>query len=349
MNTPISGKGRQSAASRQGIDTAPWYQETMRRSGLSLLSALAVSIAACSGQSGNTVAVVPTAPAATAPSAPPAPALGEGTADESESGSAPAEQDEDSADENGRAAQEAPARGFLGVDLELAALGETGVRVARVVPHSPAEQAGLLPGDLIERIENEAVTQPADVVGIVSSQAPGTRLGIALKRRGADRLIAVTLGARGAPEEILRQSFIGEPAPDLAELRIAKGSLVPTLAAQRGHVLLIEFWAADCMPCRALIPHMNQLHAIYAARGLNVLGITLSPVAAAARAATDLGMDYPIASDESERTSRAYQANATPMLFLLDRAGVVRDVIIGYDAPRLSKLDRLVDQLLAER
>jgi hypothetical protein len=37
------------------------------------------------------------------------------------------------------------------------------------------------------------------------------------------------------------------------------------------------------------------------------------------------------------------------MLFLLDRAGVVRDVIVGYDVPRLSKLDRLVDQLLTER
>jgi peroxiredoxin len=98
-----------------------------------------------------------------------------------------------------------------------------------------------------------------------------------------------------------------------------------------------------------MIPHMNDLHAQYAARGLRVIGVTSEPMARAASAATELGMDYSIASDESGKTTNAYKAHAIPAVFAIDRTGKVRDVMVGYDAARLGKFDQLVKALVAER
>ena len=178
----------------------------------------------------------------------------------------------------------------------------------------------------------------------ITQQALSERL-----RNFAGRLLAVTLGAAPERDEIYRMGFVDQPAPQFEALNAAKGNLATTLGAQRGHVVVVEFWSPDCVPCRALVPHMNQLHAQYAARGLRVIGITLEPVARAANAAAQLGIEYPVFSDENGRTTMAYQARAIPAVFVIDRTGTVRDVMVGYDARRLPKLDQLVNQLIAER
>lgn len=239
--------------------------------------------------------------------------------------------------------------GWLGVELEPAGPGEAGVRVARIVPHSPADKAGLLVGDVIQRLDNDPMSAPSDVVAAVGSRRGGSRIGVMLKRQNADRMLAVTLGAAPERDEIYRMSFVDQPAPQFEALNAAKGNLATTLGAQRGHVVVVEFWAPFCVACRALIPHMNQWHAQYAARGLRVIGITMEPVARAASAATELGMEYPVLSDENGKTTMAYQARAIPAVFVIDRTGTVRDVMVGYDATRLPKLDKLVNQLIAER
>ena len=217
------------------------------------------------------------------------------------------------------------------------------------MPKSPAEKAGLLAGDLITRLDEQSVGAPADVIGVVSRRQAGTRLGVALKRQNTDRLVAVTLGALPERDEIYRMTFVDQPAPDFEQLATASGSFKPTLAAQRGQVVVVEFWAPWCVACRALIPHMNQWHAKYASRGVRIVGITAEPVAQAASAATELGMKYAVASDESGKTIMAYQAMAIPAVFVIDRGGTVRDVMVGYDTVRLPKLDALVERLIAER
>jgi peroxiredoxin len=261
--------------------------------------------------------------------------------------------DDESADETpGPADPSEPTsgpRGWLGVELEPAGPGEAGVRVARVVPRSPAEQAGVLAGDVIQRLDNDPVSAPSDVIAAVGSRHGGSRVGLMLRRQNADRLLAVTLGAAPERDELYRMGFVDQPAPQFEALNAAKGNVATTLGAQRGHVVVVEFWSPDCVPCRALIPHMNQLHAQYAARGLRVMGITLEPVARAASAASELGIEYPIFSDENGRTTSAYQARAIPAVFVIDQTGTVRDVMVGYDARRLPKLDQLVSRLIAER
>lgn len=316
-----------------------------------ILAALAAI--ACGGSSTHRV-TVPPPPAAEAQS-PPAPSARAAQGDDLpplETALEPARPndvpDESAAQGQGGALTPAT-RGWLGVELEPAGPTEAGVRVGRVVPRSPADTGGLRAGDLIVRLDEQAVSSPADVIGVVSSHAAGSRLGVVLKRGTADRLLAVTLGSYPEQDQLYRMSFVDLPAPSFELLRTAKGSFTPTLSAQRGKVLVVEFWASWCVACRALIPHMNQLFARYASRGLSVLGITADPVAQAASAATDLGMEFPVASDETGKTMKAYDARAIPAVFVIDRRGTVRDVMVGYDPSRVGQVDALVERLLAER
>jgi peroxiredoxin len=245
-------------------------------------------------------------------------------------------------------APESSGRAWLGVELESAGPDQAGVRIIRVVPHSPAESAGLAPGDVIVRLDNDAVAAPGDVVAQVSTRRPASRVGVMLKRNGADRLIAVKLGAFPDQDELMRMTFVDQPAPAFELVQPAKGNVPPTLTSLRGQVVVLEFWAPWCVACRAMIPQMNQWYEKYSARGLHVIGITNETVARAATAATDLGMEYSILADESGKTSNAYQAHAIPAVFVIDRAGTVRDVMIGYDRDHFGKIDELMRKLLAE-
>jgi peroxiredoxin len=204
-------------------------------------------------------------------------------------------------------------------------------------------------GDVILKIDGDAVPSASHVVAAVQARKVGTQVGIVLKRGRADKLVAVQLGAAPEADELARMTFVDHPAPSFQELRAARGTFSPTLAAQRGQVVILEFWAPWCAACRLLIPHMNDWHAQYAARGLRAIGVTVESVTRAAAAATELGMDYSIASDESGKTTTAYRARAIPAVFAIDRTGNVRDVMIGYDPARLVKFDQLVKRLVAEK
>jgi len=290
-------------------------------------------------------AAKPPPAAVAAKPAPASPAPAEVATNEPEALEPPAVAEEAAPDED---PPEASGRGWLGVELESAAPDDVGVRVARVVPHSPADAAGLVPGDVIVRLDNDPVSTPGDVVAEVSTRHPLARIGVMLKRNGADRLIAVTLGAFPGQDELMRMQFVDQPAPPFELVQTAKGSVSPTLQSLRGQVVVLEFWAPWCVACRAMIPQMNQWHEKYSARGLHVIGITNDTVQRAATAATELGMEYAILSDETGKTSNAYQARAIPLVFVIDRSGTVRDVMVGYDRDHFEKLDRLMQKLLGE-
>lgn len=308
---------------------------------------LALGLVACgSPQPGPAVAVAPVPPPPSA-NAPPTVA-GKTTEPASQSEGASAD-DEAIVEDGDRDASSIGARkGWLGVELEAVGGGTPGVRVMRVIPRSPADQAGLTMGDVIERVDNQAVRVPSELVALISAKSPGSKVALMVKRGGGDRLLGATLGAFPQGDELVRMTFVDQPAPAFDALEVAQGSVTPTLGAQRGKVVLLEFWASWCVACRAMIPHMNQWHAQYQGRGLRVIGVTNERVARASLFARQLGMEFFILADPSSRTIRNYQASTIPAIFLIDRQGTVRDVMVGYDSRRLAQLDNMVQRLIAE-
>jgi thiol-disulfide isomerase/thioredoxin len=122
-----------------------------------------------------------------------------------------------------------------------------------------------------------------------------------------------------------------------------------SLSDFRGKVVLLDFWATWCSPCRASIPHLNGLSRKYRERGLEILGINLDqgdpgPVLAFRRA---MKIEYPILSGTPE-VMRAYGINPIPASFLIDRRGNIRAKLIGFNTAIEERMTLEIENLLNE-
>jgi len=239
--------------------------------------------------------------------------------------------------------------GWLGVELSTAPPGEAGVIVRDVLRSSPAERAGVTAGDRILRVDSAVVERPQDVVLRVSARRAGDRVGLSLMRGGSERLVPVVLTGRPDPDMLLKQAFMGAPAPAFRPLATVKGSVPTTLAELRGKVVIVDFWASWCVPCRMSVPTLNAWHDRYAAQGLVVIGVTMDAPDVALQASVEMGMDYAIASDPDGETTRVFKAFALPTMFVIDRDGKVRDALVGYSSDGLRKTETEVQALISAR
>ena len=247
--------------------------------------------------------------------------------------------------ESAQAQTQAPARrGWLGIAMESA---PDGVRVGHVIRGSPAEKAGVLEGDRLVRVVGKDVATPREVIALLSGHGEGEPVAVTLSRAGKDMALTVTLATFPAPDDILRMDRVGASAPTWTGIEPVGGAPA-SLASLRGRVVLLDFWATWCGPCRELAPELSALQARYGAQGLSVVGITTDPAEAAAAFKEHVDMRYPIAIDAHAETSRAYGVSALPTLFIVDKRGVVRDVGVGFDPDHGSQLEALVKTLLAE-
>jgi len=123
----------------------------------------------------------------------------------------------------------------------------------------------------------------------------------------------------GTPDGITE----GHRAPDF-QLEALDGSQV-SLREHEGQVVLINFWATWCDPCRAEI---LDLEAVYRARrdeGFAVLGVNSQETRGAIEPfVTEMGMSYPILLDESGRVSKTYRPTGLPMSVLVDQKGIIQ-------------------------
>ena len=239
------------------------------------------------------------------------------------------------------------APGWLGVELAKRE-GEAGVLIRSVMHGSPAERAGITDGDVVLTLDGENVGHPTELRARVMKAHAGARVSLGVRRGDTTRLFAVELEPMPSDDEVMRRNYVGERAPEFGSLDTVQGSFTPTLAGLKGRVVVVEFWASWCGVCHVMAPTLQGWQDRYSAQGLTVLGVTGDTVEVATRTAGELGMSYPLASDGSGNMLRAYRAYALPTLFVIDKQGKVRDVLIGYSTPRLREIEALVKKLIAE-
>jgi len=105
------------------------------------------------------------------------------------------------------------------------------------------------------------------------------------------------------------------------------------LADFRGQIVLLNFWASWCGPCRQEMPILEQLNRQYHAKGVTLLGINVEPDSAAAVSwlkATPV--TFPILFDTDSKVSNLYEVAGMPNTVIIDRKGQVRYIHRGYSA-----------------
>lgn len=134
---------------------------------------------------------------------------------------------------------------------------------------------------------------------------------------------------------------VGDEAPNF-QLRDLAGNLV-TLSQLRGKVVLLNFWATWCGPCRVEMPAMEQLYRTFPRREFEILAVSTDPQGAVVTRPfqQEMGFTFPILHDSEFRVGLTYGARTLPMTFMVDRQGVIRQKIFGardWDSPEARDL-----------
>ena len=111
---------------------------------------------------------------------------------------------------------------------------------------------------------------------------------------------------------MLRMDLVGAPAPAWTQGHPARPARRSSIAALKGKVMLIDFWASWCGPCRMLAPRLSSLKDKFGAQGLAVVGITTDDAEKAAVFAESMQMRYGVVVDKDGETSRAYGVTGLP-------------------------------------
>lgn len=139
----------------------------------------------------------------------------------------------------------------------------------------------------------------------------------------------------------------GAPAPTF-QLGSADGKAVD-LAGLKGKVVMINFWASWCGPCRKEMPILEQLNRQYRNKGLTLIGVNVEPDSQAAMdwlKATPVS--FPILFDTESKVSKLYQVAGMPNTVILDRKGTVRYIHRGYQAGAENEYLDQIRQLIRE-
>ncbi len=141
---------------------------------------------------------------------------------------------------------------------------------------------------------------------------------------------------------------VGEKAPDFTLKSMAGKNL--NLVEQRGNIILINFWASWCAPCRTEMPELQALQEKYQDLGFSVWAINVEQENQAGRKfLADLTLTFPIFFDAKNTLSATYQVAAMPTSIIVDRNGIVRFIFRGYKSGYEKKYAKAIKQLIREQ
>ncbi len=162
---------------------------------------------------------------------------------------------------------------------------------------------------------------------------------------------AATIRSGGTPSfngmvQFPKQTYIGHPAPDF-RLKDLKGAEV-ALNEFKGKVVLVDFWATWCGPCREEMPDLDKLHRQLSGKDVVVLALDVNePLETVAEYIGKEKFTFPVLLADGTDVMDRYGVHAYPTLFAIDKKGVVADVIVGNNPDNASRLQALIEKTRA--
>jgi thiol-disulfide isomerase/thioredoxin len=154
---------------------------------------------------------------------------------------------------------------------------------------------------------------------------------------------AASLGAADGPE-----SLLDKEAPDF-KLALLDGGEVELSRLEGKNVVLLDFWATWCGPCRQVMPALQEISNEYKSKGVRYLAVNLreknDEISTYLKSAK---LDIEVPLDKDGEVAKLYQVQGIPTMAVVDKKGIVRDVHVGSSANIKEELKKTLDKILAE-
>lgn len=163
-------------------------------------------------------------------------------------------------------------------------------------------------------------------------------------------LLATIIAASllNAPGSVDAAPRPGQHMPNFKVTSIAGQTISPD--NYRGHVLILDFFATWCQPCRQSIPHLVEMNRKYGRQGLQILGLSVDEDGERmVKSFTDeFRVNYPLALAGNSTTAE-FGVRSVPIMFLIDKKGNIAEVYRGYSNEMARSLEKSIKRLLAEK
>ncbi|MBT9557109.1 MAG: PDZ domain-containing protein, partial [Myxococcales bacterium] len=171
--------------------------------------------------------------------------------------------------------------GWLGLRLEAATADEQkslGIeravpKVVRTFANSPAEAAGVKPGDFVLAFQGADIADTRDLVTRVGGTPSGTTVSIEVSRSGERVKLETVLMPRPDQQELLRGDWVGKAIPPITLLD-AQGNGRIDLGALKGNVIVVDFFATWCGPCKRLSVDLQRLQKELGSSGFEIVSVS---------------------------------------------------------------------------
>ena len=219
---------------------------------------------------------------------------------------------------------------------------EGAIRIQQVFKGTSADQAALKEGDYILAINRAPLVGRKTLLDTIHSKGVGDIVELRVGREG--KVFSQKMALSPKPEDMrsITQMLVGSPAMEL-EGQFYSGD-VGSLAKNRGKVVVLDFWATWCGPCRSTIPALDALHEKYQKQGVEIIGISSENIEELKTFQAGGKHAYSLFNDISQITSRKYQAFAYPTLVLIDRKGTIQRIEVG--AHPAAEMEKWIQELL---
>jgi cytochrome c biogenesis protein CcmG/thiol:disulfide interchange protein DsbE len=162
-------------------------------------------------------------------------------------------------------------------------------------------------------------------LGVLAIAAVASLAVVELRERGTSSIGGFTVANYEARAEVENTL-----APDFELPSLEDGEPIP-LSSLRGQVVVLNFWASWCAPCRLEAPGLRRISERYRDRGVRFLGVDYRDDDAAGRAFVDeFRLRYPSVTDPSGSLAYDYDLIGFPTTFIIDPAGTIRYRFVGY-------------------
>lgn len=163
----------------------------------------------------------------------------------------------------------------------------------------------------------------------------------------ADKATRVKATVRVKNTEQSEEKTIGQPAPDVTLKDLGSNEVL--LSQYKGKVVLVNFWATWCAPCREEMPAMERLYLKHRERGFVLLAVSVDSDASLVKPFLEkLKLTFPVTLDAKMDLANSYGVRALPASFLIDRNGYLTALALGPRAWDNRAAHALVEGMLVQ-